>query len=108
MTGTISGGNREIIQQAGGFSPLVITKTGAEGCIVNCKGEIIPVEGIKVDAIDTVGAGDSFASGFLYAYARRLDLDVCARVANTLAARIVAVEGCDYSKLNQKEILMLH
>lgn len=103
----ISGEDREIILKAGDLSPLVIMKIGADGCLVNQKGFITFKKGIKVNAIDTVGAGDSFASGFLYAYARDLDVGTCAEIANSLAARIVTVEGCDYSKLTQKEILML-
>jgi sugar/nucleoside kinase (ribokinase family) len=102
-----SGDNTEIILEAGKFSPLVVMKIGADGCIVNNKGDIFTIKGLKVKAIDTVGAGDSFASGFLYAYARKKDLKTCATMANRLAAHIVSVEGCDFSQLDQKEILLI-
>lgn len=103
-----SGEDRETVLHAGELSPIVVMKTGADGCIMNHNGKIIVAQGLKVNAVDTVGAGDAFAAGFLYAYARSLALETCAGIANNLAAHIVMVEGCDYTKLNQKEILMPH
>ncbi|MBN2444055.1 MAG: adenosine kinase [Spirochaetales bacterium] len=101
----IKGADADIACAAGKLAPLVIMKTGAEGCIVNDKGNIIIVKGIKVDAIDTVGAGDSFASGFLYGQIKKMSPEKCATIANRLAAGIVSVEGCDFSRLNQVDIL---
>ena len=99
------GSDSEIAQAAGNLSKVVIMKTGAKGCLVNDNGNIIPVKGLKVDAIDTVGAGDAFASGFLYGYTKGMDLETCAKIANRIAAGIVTVEGCDFSKLRQEDVL---
>ena len=99
------GDNREIVKAAGELAPLVVMKVGPDGCIVNDNGNIHYVRGIKVDAVDTVGAGDSFASGFLYGYIKGKDPKQCAQLANRLAAGIVTVVGCDFSKIRQEEIL---
>ncbi|WP_209123770.1 aminoimidazole riboside kinase [Alkalihalobacillus sp. BA299] len=46
--------------------PLIIITLGADGCIVYLKGERQSVPAMKVNAIDTTGAGDAFVSGILY------------------------------------------
>jgi sugar/nucleoside kinase (ribokinase family) len=59
--------------------PLVIIKRGAEGAIAQHGTEIVQVPAIKVDVVDTTGAGDSFNAGFLYAYLAGLPLETCLR-----------------------------
>jgi sugar/nucleoside kinase (ribokinase family) len=49
-----------------------------------------------VKAVDTTGAGDAFAAGFLHGMMRGLDPVKCAGLANWLASRVVGVEGCSY------------
>ncbi|MEB1807063.1 MAG: aminoimidazole riboside kinase [Bacillaceae bacterium] len=46
--------------------PLIFITLGADGCIVYLNGERQSVPAMKVDAIDTTGAGDAFVSGILY------------------------------------------
>jgi sugar/nucleoside kinase (ribokinase family) len=61
---------------------LVVQKLGARGCSVNGS----PVPGFAVEAIDTTGAGDCFAGGFLAARQRGLDPFEAARFANAAGA----------------------
>jgi sugar/nucleoside kinase (ribokinase family) len=49
-------------------------KLGAAGALGICNGEHAQVPSITVDVVDTVGAGDSFDAGFLFAYLNRWDL----------------------------------
>jgi len=43
--------------------------------------------------VDTTGAGDQFAAGFLYGYTRGRDLTTCARVGGIAAAEVIAHVG---------------
>jgi sugar/nucleoside kinase (ribokinase family) len=43
--------------------------------------------------VDTTGAGDLYASGFLYAYTQGLDFDVCARVGSAAASEVISHLG---------------
>jgi sugar/nucleoside kinase (ribokinase family) len=104
LTG-VEGTDERIAKKAGSLAAAVIVKVGAKGCIINNAGKLAAVPGNKVEAIDTVGAGDSFAAGFLYGICRNMDLQACATIANSLASEIVTVEGCNYFKLNQATIL---
>ena len=56
------------------------------------KGKMVPIIG-DVEVVDTTGAGDSFCSGFLSAFARDLSPDECIRIANTTGAMCVTAKG---------------
>ncbi|MCX7845754.1 MAG: carbohydrate kinase [Dictyoglomaceae bacterium] len=45
---------------------LVIVTKGADGAIAFCEKGIVEVPALKVQVVDTVGAGDSFMGGLLY------------------------------------------
>ena len=48
----------------------------------------------KVDqVVDTTGAGDAYAAGFLYAYTQDKDLRTCARLGGVAAAEIISHYG---------------
>lgn len=79
------------------LAPTVVVKLGAEGCLVWRQGEVVArVLGVSAKAIDTVGAGDSFAAGYLYGMLSGGSPTDSATLGNRLAAAIVEVEGCDY------------
>lgn len=65
---------------------FVAVKLGAEGCRVKSKGEDITMEGHKVAAVTTVGAGDSFNAGFITSFFQGRSLRDCAEIANAVAA----------------------
>ncbi len=69
-----------------------VTKRGAEGALVQPHKQTTPiaVPGFQVDAHTTVGAGDSFNAGFLYAIAQGHPPVDAARFGNALAALVVA------------------
>jgi len=55
-------------------------KLGAEGALGVSKAEKVRVASIRVNVIDTVGAGDSFDAGFLYGYLNRWPLEKSLRM----------------------------
>ena len=53
---------------------------------------VIPAEpGVKV--VDTTGAGDAYAAGFLYAFTQGRDLWTCGRLGGVMAAEIISHYG---------------
>jgi sugar/nucleoside kinase (ribokinase family) len=89
--------DEDCVQAAAPLAPMVVMKVGARGCLVGWAGECIAVPGVPATTVDTTGAGDAFAAGFLFARLAGAVPEACARLANALAARIVGVEGCTYS-----------
>jgi sugar/nucleoside kinase (ribokinase family) len=89
--------DEDCISDAASLAPMVVMKTGEKGCLVWWDGRYEAVPGVSVKAVDTTGAGDAFAAGFLHGRLEGASPVECARLANALAARIVSVEGCSYS-----------
>jgi sugar/nucleoside kinase (ribokinase family) len=88
--------DEDCVSEASALAPLVVMKAGAKGCLVGWDGKCELVPGVPVDVVDTTGAGDAFAAGFLFARLAGADPLQSARLANHVASRIVGVEGCRY------------
>jgi len=79
--------------QAMGVS-VVALKLGKEGCYVKGQQEEGYVKGYVVShPVDTVGAGDGFAAGFLSGYLENESLVECAKRANAVGAMATLVKG---------------
>ena len=70
-----------------------IVKNSEKGAWVKSGDEKHEVPAFKADCIDTTGAGDLFATGFLYNYLRGEPLRTCAVYGNILASRIIETLG---------------
>ncbi len=66
--------------------PCIAVKCGARGSIVQMGKERVTALPVAVTPVDTIGAGDSFNSGFLCAWLRGLPPETCARAGNITGA----------------------
>lgn len=73
---------------------LAAITRGGKGCVVVAGEETlaVPCESVET-VVDTTGAGDAFAAGFLRAYTQDLDLSACGRLGNLAAGRIITHFG---------------
>lgn len=86
----------------------VIVKKGAKGAIGSDSKNTYEVSAIKPKAlVDTVGAGDGFAAGFLTALIKGETLENCVRFANAVGSLVVGVEG-DNEGLPCYEDVLVH
>ena len=65
---------------------VIVLKTGAGGCAVYTASGRIAAPAFPVDVLDTTGAGDCFAGGFLAGLHRGFSLSDAARFANAVGA----------------------
>ena len=83
---------------------LCIVKTGAEGALIK-EGEVsIHIPAIATTPLDTTGAGDFFAAGFLYGYSKKYPLDVCGKIGNLLASHVIRYMGTNLPEEAWNEI----
>ena len=66
--------------------PIVVVKLGAEGAIARRGDEQWFSRALRLEVVDSVGAGDSFNAGFLHEYLRGSDLDACLAAGNVAGA----------------------
>lgn len=75
--------------------PVLILKRGAEGAVVLRPGaEPAAVPPFKIDVLNVLGAGDAFASGFIYGHVTGLNLEDAVRLGNAVGAIVVTRHGC--------------
>lgn len=75
-------------------SPTVIIKCGSDGAIGKFRGgEVIRIPAVPTHVVDTTGAGDSFAGGFIAAWLDNPNLKSCMMAGATVAALCVATVG---------------
>lgn len=73
-----------------------VVKRGARGCVIARKGKILELPAYPAArAVDTTGAGDAFAAGFVYALSRRMPLADCGLFACAAASCIVETAGAN-------------
>lgn len=74
--------------------PTLVSKLGEQGTRVITADESVFLPPYSVDVVSTIGAGDGFASGFLYAMLRDHPLLECLHYGNAAAAIVVSRVSC--------------
>lgn len=73
----------------------VVEKRGADGAVVHLpNGRKETAQPFKVDICNVLGAGDAFASGFIYGFLKGWDWHKCIRMGNATGAIVVTRQGC--------------
>ena len=79
---------------ASGIETLIV-KRGEKGASIYQKdGSKEDVPGFPVEVLNVLGAGDAFASGFLYGILQGWDLKKACRMGNASGAQVVTKKGC--------------
>lgn len=88
----------------------LVCKLGAQGCVV-VEGEIperieggILVQGVEVEVLNVLGAGDAFMSGLLRGWLRGEDWATSATYANACGALVVSRHGCAPAMPTEEEL----
>lgn len=81
--------------------PIVSLKRSSKGSIVRKKDEQYKVQAYPTKLINTCGAGDAYASGFLFAYLRGFSLEECGKMGSYIASRVCSSEK---SNLNTENV----
>ena len=76
---------------------IAIVKVGKDGSLIKSANEIVQVKPRLANCIDTTGAGDLYAAGFLFGLANNYSLDVCGKIGSLVSANVVEVIGAKMS-----------
>lgn len=96
LCGADAGDEQKLTAQAklladGGVENILLT-LGSRGLVLISRSETVRVPAGKVEAINTVGAGDAALAAYIAAYIRGDSTDICARKAAIAGEKAVAVK----------------
>jgi len=84
----------DALQQVRGHCDIAALTRSSQGSVVVAGDEVHVLDAEKVvDVVDTTGAGDAYAAGFLYGLTQGEDLAICGRMGGILAAEIISHYG---------------
>lgn len=84
---------KEALDEIADQCEIAVVKIGSKGSMVKNQGKVYMIDPIKANSIDTTGAGDLYASGFLYGLVNNLPLDKCGRIGSVCAGNVIQVIG---------------
>ncbi len=95
----------ECCRSMGKLCRIAIVKNGKRGSYISDRGKIseIPLYGTTVP-VDTTGAGDTYAAGFLYGYTSGCSPETSGRIASFLAGEIITEMGAQFSVSRAAEL----
>lgn len=97
----------EALPEIASLCELAIVKTGKSGSMIQRGNERVNTDSIPATAVDTTGAGDNYAAGFLYGFTKGLSLEQCGRIAALISGKVVEVMGAKIPEKKWPEILKL-
>ncbi len=103
ITGTKTA--EEALNILGQYLHIPIVKKGNEGCIYKKDGNTYTIPPFPVKHIDSTGAGDAFAAGFMYGLYYGFDIDDCIRFGNVTGGNAVTEIGCLAAEIDEKKLL---
>jgi sugar/nucleoside kinase (ribokinase family) len=82
------------LQQVRKHCEIAALTRSEKGSVVLNGDEVHIIDAVKgVKVVDTTGAGDAHAAGFLYAYTQGLDLATCGRLGGAMASKVISHFG---------------
>ncbi len=82
---------------------IAVVKTGVNGSWIKRGDEVIKIDALPVNPVDTTGAGDLYSAGFLYGYSHGFSLDKCGIFGSILAGKVIEVVGARMPEEKWKE-----
>jgi len=100
----------EAVEWIKGRVEIACLTRAAAGSVIVTEEKIIEIAAKPVEQIvDSTGAGDLYAAGFLFGYTRELDLETCGRIGSIAASEIIVHTGArPFSSLKEIVSSELH
>ena len=98
----------ECCKTMGKLCETAIVKNGQKGSFISYRRKVyeIPVQG-PATPVDTTGAGDTYASGFLYGLCHGLDVERSGNIASCLAGQIIKKIGAQFTEQQIPDLIKM-
>jgi len=82
------------LQHVRGHCGIACLTRGNKGSVILSEGEVHFIDPLPINTVvDTTGAGDQYAAGFLYGYTQGFDLKRCGQIATLTATEVIGHVG---------------
>ena len=95
---------QEALDEIAKITDIAIVKTGGKGSIIKQGNTVVNVDVLEIVPIDTTGAGDLYAAGFLYGIVNDYSLKKSGEIGSLLASKVIENIGAKISDDNWKKI----
>jgi sugar/nucleoside kinase (ribokinase family) len=75
------------------IAKIAVVKVGKNGSMIKSGNEVHTIKAIDAVVIDTTGAGDLYAGGFIYGISKGLSLNKCGKIGALLAGKVIEQIG---------------
>ncbi|NOY50317.1 MAG: adenosine kinase [Chlorobi bacterium] len=90
----------DALEEISGMVEIAVVKVGKEGSFIKSGNEKLKVGIIDTTVVDTTGAGDLYASGFLHGLAQNKGFEYCGKLGALLAGTVIQNIGAKISEEN--------
>ncbi|MDD2199086.1 MAG: adenosine kinase [Bacteroidales bacterium] len=94
----------EALDNIAEWCDYAIVKVGENGSYIKHKNKVYKIDAIQSKPIDTTGAGDNYAAGFLFGLSQNWNLYKCGKTGSLLAGKVIEVLGTTMSDSVWNEI----
>lgn len=95
----------ECCRSMGKLCPIAIVKNGKKGSFISDSRKMLHIDVLGSSTpVDTTGAGDTYAAGFLYGVAKGYSTKDSGEIASYLAGEIISTLGAQFSPAKTKEL----
>ncbi len=84
---------QEAVNILGELCEIAVVKIGAKGSLIRRNEETVTVSAIEASCLDTTGAGDLYAAGFLYGLIHNHPLQICGQIGSLLSGNVIEIIG---------------
>jgi len=93
------------LHHIGQFCEVAVVKTGEKGSLIKHRDVVTRIGVIPVNHVDTTGAGDLYAAGFLYGHANGWPLLKCGEAGSLLAGNIIEETGAKMPEHRWRKVI---
>jgi sugar/nucleoside kinase (ribokinase family) len=87
----------DALAQISAYCEIAVVKVGEKGSFIKSRNKKIVVKPRISNCIDSTGAGDLYAAGFLFGLANNYPLDICGKIGSLVSGNVVEVIGAKMS-----------
>ena len=87
------------------YCEIVIVKMGKDGSLIKSRNEKVQIKPRLSNCIDTTGAGDLYAAGFIFGFANNYSLEICGKIGSLVSGNVVEILG---AKMSDEVWEMIH